>query len=158
MEYTVGRTGRVIAARLFEGEDLYESIESVAEKEDITAAAVFITGGLRKADVVVGPKQVVHGRHLKRGHPKILHRLSALDHGRGAVGDDPGNDRYSARGFLCGDRSDAAGLVGRERVAFTGAPAHRQPVHLGRFDQVARVRPKSLLVDGAIRSEGSDHK
>lgn len=57
MEYTVGRTGRVIAARLFEGEDLYESIESIAEKEDITAAAVFITGGLRKADVVVGPKQ-----------------------------------------------------------------------------------------------------
>jgi predicted DNA-binding protein with PD1-like motif len=56
MEYAVGRTGRVIAARLFEGEELYESIESIAEKENIKAAAVLITGGIRKAEVVVGPK------------------------------------------------------------------------------------------------------
>ncbi|MFA5293540.1 MAG: DUF296 domain-containing protein [Phycisphaerae bacterium] len=56
MEYTVGKTGRVIAARLFEGENLYESIESIAEKENIKSAAVLITGGIRKADVVVGPK------------------------------------------------------------------------------------------------------
>jgi predicted DNA-binding protein with PD1-like motif len=56
MEYAVGRCGRVIAARLFEGEQLYESIESIAEKEKIKSAAVLITGGIRKADVVVGPK------------------------------------------------------------------------------------------------------
>jgi len=57
MEYKVGKPGRIIAARLFEGEDIYESIESIARKENIKAAAVFITGGFRKADVVVGPKQ-----------------------------------------------------------------------------------------------------
>ncbi len=57
MEYAVGRTGRVIAARLFEGEDLYESIHEIALKENIKSAAVFITGGFRKANVVVGPKQ-----------------------------------------------------------------------------------------------------
>jgi predicted DNA-binding protein with PD1-like motif len=57
MEYAVGKTGRIIAARLFEGENLYESIETIARKENIKSAAVFITGGLRKADVVVGPKQ-----------------------------------------------------------------------------------------------------
>jgi len=56
MEYAVGRTGRVIAARLFEGEELYESIESIAQKEQIKSAAVLITGGIRKAEVVVGPK------------------------------------------------------------------------------------------------------
>jgi predicted DNA-binding protein with PD1-like motif len=56
MEYNVGQIGRVIAARLFEGEDLYESLESLARKEDIKAATVLITGGIRKADVVVGPK------------------------------------------------------------------------------------------------------
>ncbi len=56
MEYAVGKTGRVIAARLFEGENLYDSIESIAEKEQIKCAAVLITGGIRKADVVVGPK------------------------------------------------------------------------------------------------------
>lgn len=57
MEYQVGKPGRIIAARLFEGEDIYESIESIARKENIKAAAVLITGGFRKADVVVGPKQ-----------------------------------------------------------------------------------------------------
>jgi predicted DNA-binding protein with PD1-like motif len=56
MEYAVGKTGRIIAARLFEGEELYESIETIAKKENIESAAVFITGGFRKAKVVVGPK------------------------------------------------------------------------------------------------------
>ncbi len=56
MEYSVGKTGRIVAARLFEGEDLYESVEAVAKKENIKSAAVLITGGFRKADVVVGPK------------------------------------------------------------------------------------------------------
>ena len=57
MEYAVGKPGRIFAVRLFEGEDLYESIEGLAEKEDIKSAAVLITGGFRKANVVVGPKQ-----------------------------------------------------------------------------------------------------
>ena len=57
MEYAVGRTGRIIAARLFEGEDLYESIEQIAVKEDVTSAAVLIIGGFRKANVVVGPER-----------------------------------------------------------------------------------------------------
>jgi predicted DNA-binding protein with PD1-like motif len=57
MEYATGRTGRIIAARLFEGEDLYESIHKIARKEKIKSAAVLITGGFRKAVVIVGPKQ-----------------------------------------------------------------------------------------------------
>jgi len=56
MEYSIGRTDRVIAVRLFEGEDIYESIESIAAKENVRAAAVLITGGMRKGNVVVGPK------------------------------------------------------------------------------------------------------
>ena len=59
MEYAVGKTGRVIAARLFEGEDIYESIEEIAKKENIESAVVLITGGFREASVVVGPKQEV---------------------------------------------------------------------------------------------------
>ena len=47
-----------LAARLFEGEDLYECIEELARKEGVKSAAVLITGGFRKASVVVGPKQV----------------------------------------------------------------------------------------------------
>lgn len=57
MEYAVGKPGRIIAVRLYEGEDLYESVENVARKENIKSAAVFITGGIRKAKVVVGPKE-----------------------------------------------------------------------------------------------------
>ncbi len=57
MEYSVGKAGRVIAARLFEGEDVYESLEQIARREAIRCAAVLITGGFRRADVVVGPKQ-----------------------------------------------------------------------------------------------------
>lgn len=57
MEYAVGKTGRIIAARLFEGEDLYESIHEIARAENIKSAAVFITGGFRRANVVVGPVQ-----------------------------------------------------------------------------------------------------
>ncbi|HUS74093.1 MAG TPA: DUF296 domain-containing protein [Sedimentisphaerales bacterium] len=70
MEYQVGKPGRIIAARLFEGEDIYESIESIAHKENIKAAAVFITGGFRKADVVVGPKQEI---------PKIVGNIKPFD-------------------------------------------------------------------------------
>jgi len=56
MEYAIGKTGRVIAARLFEGEDLYECVEQIAGKENVKSAAVLITGGFRQANVVVGPK------------------------------------------------------------------------------------------------------
>ena len=56
MEYSVGNIGRIIGARLFEGEDLYESVEQIAKKENVKSAAVLITGGFREASVVVGPK------------------------------------------------------------------------------------------------------
>lgn len=57
MEYGVGRAGRVIVARLFEGENPYECIEAIAQKESVRAAVVTIVGGFRQADVVVGPKE-----------------------------------------------------------------------------------------------------
>jgi predicted DNA-binding protein with PD1-like motif len=56
VEYSVGRTSRVIAARLFEGEDVYGCVEQIAHRENIKSAAVLITGGFRQASVVVGPK------------------------------------------------------------------------------------------------------
>ena len=57
MQYEVGQIGRVVAARLYEGEDLYECVEGIGARERIDCAVVLITGGCRKADVVVGPKQ-----------------------------------------------------------------------------------------------------
>jgi uncharacterized protein len=57
MEYAAGKAGRIFAMRLFEGEDVYECIEKGARIENIKNGSVFITGGIRKADVVVGPKR-----------------------------------------------------------------------------------------------------
>ena len=57
MEYQIGRPGRIVAVRLFEGEELYESIESLAREEAIHRAAVFLTGGMRRSNIVVGPTQ-----------------------------------------------------------------------------------------------------
>ena len=70
MQYSVGKPGRIIAARLFEGEDLYESVEQIAKQENIKAAAVLITGGFRKAKVVVGPKEE---------KPKIVPNLRSFE-------------------------------------------------------------------------------
>ncbi|MDP6546045.1 MAG: DUF296 domain-containing protein [Phycisphaerae bacterium] len=56
MDYQIGKIGRVIVARGFDGEDVYEEIESIAAKENVSSAAVILIGGLRSARVVVGPK------------------------------------------------------------------------------------------------------
>ncbi len=57
MDYQVGQTGRVVVARLFEGEDVHACIEEIARKEGIRAATVLLTGGIRKGDLVIGPSQ-----------------------------------------------------------------------------------------------------
>jgi predicted DNA-binding protein with PD1-like motif len=76
MDYQIGRTGRVIAARLYEGEDIIEMIETLAQKERIHAAAVFITGGMRQGHVVVGPKQetpaIIPDERLFTGPAEVL--------------------------------------------------------------------------------------
>ena len=56
MEYQAGKVGRVIVARLFEGEDLYAQVQALAAKENLRGAVVLAVGGLRRAKVVVGPK------------------------------------------------------------------------------------------------------
>lgn len=56
MDYDIGKIGRVVVARGFEGEDIYAEIERIAAREDIRAATVLLVGGVRAAKVVVGPK------------------------------------------------------------------------------------------------------
>jgi predicted DNA-binding protein with PD1-like motif len=56
VDYQVGQLGRVIIARGFDGEDVYQEIERIAAKEGIRSGAVFLVGGLRTGKVVVGPK------------------------------------------------------------------------------------------------------
>jgi uncharacterized protein len=56
MDYQVGSMGRVIVARGFEGEDIYEEIERIAAKEGVRSGAVFMVGGIGSGKVVVGPR------------------------------------------------------------------------------------------------------
>ena len=56
MEYSEGRIGRVFAARLTDGEAVYECIESLAAKEGVESAFVVVIGGARSGSVVVGPE------------------------------------------------------------------------------------------------------
>ena len=56
MEYEIGKVGRIIVARGFDGEDVYKNIEAIAVKEGVNSAAVMVLGGLRRAKVVCGPK------------------------------------------------------------------------------------------------------
>jgi len=56
MNYSVGNTGRVVVLRLCDGEAIYPAIESVAAKENIQSAMVWIIGGMKNGNVVVGPK------------------------------------------------------------------------------------------------------
>jgi predicted DNA-binding protein with PD1-like motif len=57
MDYSVGQVGRVVVARLFEGEDLHVCIDKIAREANIRCASVLIVGGFRAAAVVVGPEQ-----------------------------------------------------------------------------------------------------
>lgn len=59
MDYEIGRIGRVIVARGFEGEDVYAELETLAVREHLESAVVLLVGGLRKGKVVVGPKNPV---------------------------------------------------------------------------------------------------
>ncbi len=56
MDYDVGKIGRVIVARGFDGEDVYAGIESIATKEGVASGMAIVVGGLRSGKVVVGPE------------------------------------------------------------------------------------------------------
>jgi len=57
MEYSKGNIGRVFTVRIDTGEDLLEELEGLAEKEEITSATFILLGAVRKANLVVGPKE-----------------------------------------------------------------------------------------------------
>jgi predicted DNA-binding protein with PD1-like motif len=57
MKYRVGRTGRVIVARLEDKDDIIESIAAIARKEDIRSAVFNLIGGIKAGSIVVGPEE-----------------------------------------------------------------------------------------------------
>ncbi len=56
MKYEIGSVGRIIVARLEEGDSVYKSIEEIASIEKIDSAVFWIIGGVKNVEVVTGPE------------------------------------------------------------------------------------------------------
>jgi predicted DNA-binding protein with PD1-like motif len=54
MKYSVGHTGRVILLKLDEDDDILESLESLASKENIETGIFFVIGSLKEGSLVSG--------------------------------------------------------------------------------------------------------
>ena len=59
MEYRKGELGRVFTVRFDEGDDFLEGLTGLVIKENVRAAWFQVLGGMRNADVVIGPKEPV---------------------------------------------------------------------------------------------------
>ena len=59
MEYQEGSAGRVFYARLDDGEDIHTCIRELVSREEISCGWFQIFGGMKRAGVVIGPKEPV---------------------------------------------------------------------------------------------------
>jgi predicted DNA-binding protein with PD1-like motif len=57
MKYQIGRPGRIVVARLEDGDDVLENLVEIARKEQLRAAVVYLVGGMREGSIVVGPER-----------------------------------------------------------------------------------------------------
>ena len=109
MDYSVGSVGRVVVARLYEGEDLHECVGQIARKEGIRCAAVLITGGFRQSAIVVGPRQE---------EPKIEPRFQVFN----------GPGEVLGVGTLYWNESDPKlhihAAIGKDGESLVGCPRH----------------------------------
>ncbi len=55
MKYQIGKVGRVVVARFEDKEDVLGNLSNIAKKENISAAAFYLLGGMREGKIVVGP-------------------------------------------------------------------------------------------------------
>ncbi len=104
MNYSVGRIGRVVVAKLEDGEDVLAGLESLAEEEKIESGLFLILGNLKKGSLVSGAEtedfpilpiwqHFTHNHEIlgigtlfqMEGSPKI-HLHAALVHGDELLG------------------------------------------------------------------------
>ena len=57
MKYRVGKTGRVVVARLEDKDDIIDAVVQIAKKENIRGGLLYLVGGIRQGRIVVGPEQ-----------------------------------------------------------------------------------------------------
>lgn len=56
MKYQAGRQGRIFVVKFDDGDSVLEGIGSIARKEQIRSAVVFLVGGMKEGRFVVGPR------------------------------------------------------------------------------------------------------
>ncbi len=59
MEYRTATIGRIIVARFDHGDNVITELEQLARKEKLRRAWFHLLGGVRRADVVTGPREPV---------------------------------------------------------------------------------------------------
>ncbi|WNY24500.1 PPC domain-containing DNA-binding protein [Methanolapillus millepedarum] len=59
MDYRVGQVGRVFTIRIDHGEDILESIKTVAVREKVKMANFVLLGAIEAGNLVAGPKENV---------------------------------------------------------------------------------------------------
>jgi len=57
MKYQTGIVGRIIVARFEDGEDILGNVSEIAKKEKIKNAVLYLIGGIKKGNIVVGPEK-----------------------------------------------------------------------------------------------------
>jgi len=56
MEYSQAQTGRVFVMKVNHGENIINSLEVLAKKENLTAATIHLLGACAYAELVIGPE------------------------------------------------------------------------------------------------------
>jgi len=59
VQYRQGKPGRIFIAKVEHGDDLLNQLGQLAVKEKIASAVLFLIGALKKAGMVVGPREDV---------------------------------------------------------------------------------------------------
>ncbi|MFZ5647453.1 MAG: PPC domain-containing DNA-binding protein [Bacillota bacterium] len=57
MKYSQGKIGRVLVARLDDGDDLLGELKKLADMEKLEAGIIYVIGALKDASLVVGPEE-----------------------------------------------------------------------------------------------------
>jgi predicted DNA-binding protein with PD1-like motif len=57
MKYKIGRPGRIVVVRFEDKDDILENLVEIARREKLKAAVVYVVGGMREGNIVVGPEK-----------------------------------------------------------------------------------------------------
>ena len=57
MNYQIGETGKIIVMRFKDGDEILKGLADVCKKENIRTGIVYLIGGIKDGNIVVGPEK-----------------------------------------------------------------------------------------------------